>query len=196
MAVSWNKYSFYRIHRLTPFCIKTNLRENRFFAARVGDWWPKRALIMLNFPLKSWQKLVSWRVDRLVRRHVNKRTSWLFFSRSSKSALSRQDNVRASSTLFIWLNENVLLFVCWHKPVHFWHKNIRNMKKCSSLFPHYVPLTACFQLVENALNDLRQVTFCSITAFCHRQMWQVLWFYCIFVQYFVHERGVYLGFTA
>ena len=27
---------------------------------------------------------------------------------SSKSAFSRHDNVRASSTLFIWLNENVL----------------------------------------------------------------------------------------
>ena len=31
----------------------------------------------------------------------------LFFSRSSKSAFSRHDNVRTSSTLFIWLNENV-----------------------------------------------------------------------------------------
>ena len=30
-----------------------------------------------------------------------------FFSRSSKSAFSRHDNVQASSTLFIWLNENV-----------------------------------------------------------------------------------------
>jgi len=34
MATSLNKYSFYRIRRLTPFYIKTNLRENRFFAAR------------------------------------------------------------------------------------------------------------------------------------------------------------------
>ena len=33
-------------------------------------------------------------------------TFWVF-SRSSKSAFSRHDNVRASSTLFIWLNENV-----------------------------------------------------------------------------------------
>jgi len=31
----------------------------------------------------------------------------MFFSRSSKSAFSRHGNVRASSTLFIWLNENV-----------------------------------------------------------------------------------------
>jgi len=31
-----------------------------------------------------------------------------FFSRSSKSAFSRHDNVRASSALFVWLNENVL----------------------------------------------------------------------------------------
>ena len=29
-----------------------------------------------------------------------------------------------------------------------------------------MPLTARFQLVENALNDLHQVTFCNITAFC------------------------------
>ena len=35
MAVLWNINSFYHIHMLTPFCIKTNLRENRFFAA----WW-------------------------------------------------------------------------------------------------------------------------------------------------------------
>ena len=34
MAVFLNKNSFYCIHRPTPFCIKTNLRENRFFAAR------------------------------------------------------------------------------------------------------------------------------------------------------------------
>gem|GEM_PF-2362041 len=33
----------------------------------------------------------------------------MFFSRSSKSAFSRHDSVRASSTLFIWLNENVSL---------------------------------------------------------------------------------------
>ena len=34
-----------------------------------------------------------------------------FFSRSSKSAFSRHDNVRASSTLSTWLNENVRI-VC------------------------------------------------------------------------------------
>ena len=34
-----------------------------------------------------------------------------FFSRSSKSAFSRHDNVRASSTLFIWLNENVRITI-------------------------------------------------------------------------------------
>ena len=36
-----------------------------------------------------------------------KRRDMGFFSRSSKSAFSRHDNVQASSTLFIWLNENV-----------------------------------------------------------------------------------------
>jgi len=34
MAVPYNKYSFCCIRMLTPLDIKTNLRENRFFAAR------------------------------------------------------------------------------------------------------------------------------------------------------------------
>jgi len=34
MAVTLNKNSFCCIRRLPPFCIKTNLRENRFFATR------------------------------------------------------------------------------------------------------------------------------------------------------------------
>ena len=33
LAVALNIYSFCRIYKLAPFCIKTNLRENRFFAA-------------------------------------------------------------------------------------------------------------------------------------------------------------------
>ena len=32
IAVTYNKYSFSRIRMLAPFGIKTNLRENRFFA--------------------------------------------------------------------------------------------------------------------------------------------------------------------
>ena len=55
MAVILNKNSFCRIHELTPFCIKTNLRENRFFpqGERLGT---KRALRMLNFLLKTRHK--------------------------------------------------------------------------------------------------------------------------------------------
>ena len=34
--VRCNKYSFFNIRELAPFCTKTNLRENRFFAAQ----WP------------------------------------------------------------------------------------------------------------------------------------------------------------
>ena len=34
MAVRLNKNTFWRHLQLSPFCIKTNLRENRFFAAR------------------------------------------------------------------------------------------------------------------------------------------------------------------
>ena len=37
-----------------------------------------------------------------------KRRDMGFFSRSSKSAFSRHDNVQASPILLIWLNENVL----------------------------------------------------------------------------------------
>ncbi|OFQ17606.1 hypothetical protein HMPREF2955_10900 [Prevotella sp. HMSC073D09] len=39
MAAFLNKNSFCRIHILTPLCVKTNPRENRFFAARwaIGD---------------------------------------------------------------------------------------------------------------------------------------------------------------
>jgi len=33
VAVGLNKNSFCRMHWLTPFCSKTNLRENRNFAA-------------------------------------------------------------------------------------------------------------------------------------------------------------------
>ena len=56
MAVILNKNSFCCIHKLTPFCIKTNLRENRFFAAQVNNRWTKRALRMLNFLLKTRHK--------------------------------------------------------------------------------------------------------------------------------------------
>ena len=34
MPVAYNKYSLCRTHKLTPFSIKTNPRENRFFGAR------------------------------------------------------------------------------------------------------------------------------------------------------------------
>ena len=40
-------------------------------------------------------------------RHCSFVLTGAFFSRFSKSAFSRHDNVRASSTLFVWLNENV-----------------------------------------------------------------------------------------
>ena len=44
-------------------------------------------------------------------RHCSFGLTKTFFSRSSKSAFSRHDNVRASSTLSTWLNENVRI-VC------------------------------------------------------------------------------------
>ena len=59
-----------------------------------------------------------------------------------------------------------------------------------------LPLATSFQLVENTLNNFRQVTFWGITTFWHRHMAQNFRFYRIFVRYFVHAQSVYLGFTA
>ena len=56
-------------------------------------------------------------------RHCSFGLTKTFFSRSLKSAFSRHDNVRASSTLFIWLNENVLLR--FSKSAFSRHDNVR-----------------------------------------------------------------------
>ena len=58
MAVTLNKNSFCCIRRLTPFCIKTNLRENRFFLRQGERLVDKKALIMLNFRLKTRQNKI------------------------------------------------------------------------------------------------------------------------------------------
>ena len=42
---------------------------------------------------------------------------------------------------------------------------LNNSHQAENYWGKHVPLTARFQLVENALNDLHQVTFCNITAF-------------------------------
>ncbi len=56
MAVSLNKYSSCQHVQPAPFRIKTNLRENRFFATKVGSWLTKRALFVLNFLPKTRQR--------------------------------------------------------------------------------------------------------------------------------------------
>ena len=56
----------------------------------------------------------------------------------------------------------------------------------------HLPLTAGFQIVENTLNDFRLVTFRNITTFCQSLMEQRSRFHRILVQYFVHERGVFI----
>ena len=167
MSALSNKYSICCIHSLTPFCIKTNLRENRFFAARWAIWLVKRVLIMLNFLQKSWQDMVSWQVNKKTSGQVNELI--VLFSFLEKCVFSPwQCSSKLDSVQLAYWKRSFL--VCWHKHVHFWHKNIRNIKKRSLLFPHYVPLTVRFQLVANALNGLRQVAFSNTTAFCHRQM--------------------------
>ena len=62
MAGSSNKYSFRCIHMLTPFCIKTNLRENRFFAAKCGLVSRKGTYNVKFFTknITTVDKLTSW----------------------------------------------------------------------------------------------------------------------------------------
>jgi len=69
MAVSPNKYSFRCIHMLIPFCIKTNLRENRFFAAKCGLVSRKGA-----YNVKIFTKNIT-EADGLTSSPVNKFTS-------------------------------------------------------------------------------------------------------------------------
>ena len=98
MAASSNKYSFRRIHMLTLFCIRTNLRENRFFAAKCGlvsrkgtynvkiftknittvdkltSWWAQPSFH--SFKLTSWWVQSSFHLFQLTRWPVNELTSW------------------------------------------------------------------------------------------------------------------------
>ena len=67
-----------------------------------------------------------------------------FFSRFSKSAFSRHDNVRASSTLFTWLNENV----------HF----IKTHTQLNCFATYYSLLLGDVQLIKNGCY-LRQGLF-------------------------------------
>ena len=114
MAGLWNKYSFCWHLQLTPFYIKTNLRENRLFAAR----WTKRALRMLKITLKSWQdfkfmswwacelmslwayELVSWWACELISLCVDKFVSWLALCCATfcDTATSRKSMVLVLST--------------------------------------------------------------------------------------------------
>ena len=84
---------------------------------------PHEYPVMRALKAKIWQRKRSFLVPRKVRframtmskqaRLCSFGLTKTFFSRSSKSAFSRHDNVRASSALFIWLNENVLYRVAY-----------------------------------------------------------------------------------
>ena len=84
MAASSNKYSFRRIHMLTLFCIRTNLRENRFFAAKCGLVIRKGTYNVKFFTknittvdkLTSWWAQPSFHSFKLTRWPVNELTSW------------------------------------------------------------------------------------------------------------------------
>ncbi len=91
---------------------------------------------MLKFSLKRLQKkLAISRVDRL------KEDKWIseWGNRSLRVYIKVHFLVMAmGSTLFIRLDENVHPS-CFYKILPSRHKNIRNMKKHSLIFPHYVP---------------------------------------------------------
>ena len=68
MATSLNKYSFRCIHMLTPFCIKTNPRENRFFAAKwtVGG---KKGTHNVKFSTENLTKIIILHARASGQRH-------------------------------------------------------------------------------------------------------------------------------
>ena len=72
MAFSWNKYPFYIIHRLTPFCIKPTfaridfLRQGRRLVSKKGSY---------NVKFLT-EKLTGFKVDKLISCQVNELRSW------------------------------------------------------------------------------------------------------------------------
>ena len=64
----------------------------------------------------------------------------------------------------------------------------RSTERAPSKCRRHLPLTACFQLVENTLNDFHLVAFRNITPFCQSLMEQRSRFHRILVQFFVHKE--------
>ena len=100
---------------------------------------------------------------------------------------------------------------CVHMQRQWWRKactlTTANASSCRACCPRLTETTLCkhrnnlplatnSQLVENTLNNFHQVTFWGITTFWHRQVAQDFRFYRLLVQYFVHERSVYLGLAS
>ena len=143
----WYKWRFLEINiHFIVFTDQPLFASKQTFARidflRQGGWLlVKRALIMLNFLRKSWQGVVSWQVNKKTSGQVNELV--VLFSLLEKCVFSAwQCSSKLDSVQLAYWKRSFL--VCWHKHVHFWHKNIRNIKKRSLLFPHYVPLTARF----------------------------------------------------
>ena len=69
MAVSLNKNSFCLHVQPSPFCAKTNLRENRFFATRlaIGGEKSTHSVKILAKKLTKLGRLTSRQVNKLTR---------------------------------------------------------------------------------------------------------------------------------
>ena len=70
------------------------------------SWWADEFLSSSLIPRKV-RFLAMTMLEQA--RHCSFGLTKTFFSRFSKSAFSHHGNAQTSSTLFIWLNENVLL---------------------------------------------------------------------------------------
>ena len=102
-----------------------------------------------------------------------------FFSRFSKSAFSLHDNVRPSSTLFIWLDENVHLscFGINTSTMTEEHKKHEEVVfTFSSLCATGKVLPAC----EKCIGKLSPGYLLRHSHVCHSRMWQNFRFYRIF----------------
>ena len=72
MVFSWDKHSFYLTHGLTPFCTKTNLRENRIFRSN-------ERLVYKNSTHRvkvCAENKTNWAVGELTSLRVDRRVGW------------------------------------------------------------------------------------------------------------------------
>ena len=67
------KYKFiWSYSQTNPFLHQNKPSRESIFCGKVGDWWIKKAFIVLNFLPNSLHQLMYHRVNRLIKRQVDK----------------------------------------------------------------------------------------------------------------------------